>query len=341
MAISLIDRFQVDHGATVLVEVNTGQGASALTLARTGRGRITALALQLRGPRCHLALRLSTGTAKGNNAPDSCKVMPVCPPSGRLRRWVPTRQGGNRRAMLNLKDGLSPREIEAELIQYQERNSLPSSFSAWLLEDLARSKDGYLVYDFEPKHTAQSKDASMASATHFGTRKAAESSFGATSRAGRVLVQVVEADQEHHSLWRTISSVTKRLSALEDGIQRLRGAIQRISDPIDADEVESSEGEDAMADDARLAHEAQEILRAAAAGDGDIMYIRTMGRPGVTIQAGGRSLIPSDADARTVAFWIGGLEDLEACGYIRGTGSRGEMFEVTREGYKAADELSE
>ena len=46
---------------------------------------------------------------------------------------------------------------------------------------------------------------------------------------------------------------------------------------------------------------------------------------------------PDDADNRTIKRWIVGLEDLEAAGYIRPTGMRGECFVVTREGYAAAD----
>ena len=90
----------------------------------------------------------------------------------------------------------------------------------------------------------------------------------------------------------------------------------------------------------QLTREAKEILQAAAAdADGDIMYVRTMGRPGVHIQAGDKEMIPDDADNRTIQRWIGGLEDLEAAGYIRPTGTSGECFEVTREGYAAADRL--
>ena len=89
-----------------------------------------------------------------------------------------------------------------------------------------------------------------------------------------------------------------------------------------------------------MTREAKEILKAAAAGDGTIMYLQSMGDPGVAIQVETKSLIPDGADHRTAAFWIGGLEDLQGAGYIRGTGSNGDLFEVTREGYIAADSLS-
>ena len=59
---------------------------------------------------------------------------------------------------------------------------------------------------------------------------------------------------------------------------------------------------------------------------------------GTAIQAGDRAnVIPAGADERTVAFWIGGLEDLLRKGYIRQTAT--ECFEVTREGYVLAKQL--
>ena len=89
-----------------------------------------------------------------------------------------------------------------------------------------------------------------------------------------------------------------------------------------------------------MTREAKEILKAAVAGDGSIMYLRAMGHPGVAIQVETKNFIPDGANHKTVAFWIGGLEDLQEAGYIRETGSDGDLFEVTREGYIAADGLS-
>ena len=85
-----------------------------------------------------------------------------------------------------------------------------------------------------------------------------------------------------------------------------------------------------------LSVEAKHILREAVKGKRGIMYIRTMG--GESLQVNGQNLIPN-SDARTVAMWVAGLEDLQRLRYIKSTGSRGEIFEVTREGYLAADEL--
>ena len=87
-----------------------------------------------------------------------------------------------------------------------------------------------------------------------------------------------------------------------------------------------------------LSVEAKKLLKEAAAGDGTIMYIRYMG--GEVIETNGKAMIPN-ANPRTIARWKGGLEDLQRRGYIKDPGHKGEVFEVTREGYEAADELSD
>jgi len=87
-----------------------------------------------------------------------------------------------------------------------------------------------------------------------------------------------------------------------------------------------------------LSAEAKAILKTAAAGDGRIMHLRHMSGEG--IQAGGTSMIP-DENARTVARWVGGLEDLQRRRYIKDLGHKREIFEVTREGYEAVDEMTD
>ena len=88
---------------------------------------------------------------------------------------------------------------------------------------------------------------------------------------------------------------------------------------------------------AELSEEAKAILAAAAKGGGRIMHLKHMG--GEVIQAGGESLIPNN-DARTIARWVGGLEDLRRHRYITDLGHKGEVFQVTREGFEAADGLT-
>ena len=86
-----------------------------------------------------------------------------------------------------------------------------------------------------------------------------------------------------------------------------------------------------------LSVEAKAILVAAASGDGRILILRHQG--GQIIQTGGKQLIP-DVNARTIARWVGGIEDLQRRRYVTGVGHKGEVFEVTREGYEMADMIS-
>ena len=88
-----------------------------------------------------------------------------------------------------------------------------------------------------------------------------------------------------------------------------------------------------------LSQEAQEILKAAIAGDGSVMHLRHFGKPGISVQAGGKSLIPVGADNRTAMAWVAGVEELVERGCIRDTSGKGEVFEVTHEGYVVVDEL--
>jgi len=88
---------------------------------------------------------------------------------------------------------------------------------------------------------------------------------------------------------------------------------------------------------AELSDEAKAILVAAASGDGRILCLRHM--QGQIIQTSGKQLIP-DGDRRTAARWVGGLEDLQRRRYISDIGHKGEVFEVTREGYEMADILA-
>lgn len=85
-----------------------------------------------------------------------------------------------------------------------------------------------------------------------------------------------------------------------------------------------------------LSAEAKSILKTAVHAGGRIMHVRYSG--GEAIQVGTKSMIP-DGESRTVARWVGGLEDLQRRRYVKALGHKGEVLEVTREGYEAADEL--
>jgi len=83
-----------------------------------------------------------------------------------------------------------------------------------------------------------------------------------------------------------------------------------------------------------LSREAQELLRAAASTDGNIMHMRFLG--GEQIQAGRRAFI-EERDPRSVATWEGALGDLVNSGFVKPIGTKREMFNVTREGYEFYD----
>ena len=85
-----------------------------------------------------------------------------------------------------------------------------------------------------------------------------------------------------------------------------------------------------------MTEEAKTILCAAMKTDGVIMHTQTFG--GEYIQAGGKDVIP-DQDRRTLAYWKAGLEELISRQYIKDRGHKGEIYDVTRVGYKAADTL--
>jgi hypothetical protein len=64
-------------------------------------------------------------------------------------------------------------------------------------------------------------------------------------------------------------------------------------------------------------------------------FIR-VGFGGEQIQAEERSFIEEN-NPRSVAKWVGGLEELENLGFVQDRGNKGEVFQVTREGYEFYD----
>jgi hypothetical protein len=87
-----------------------------------------------------------------------------------------------------------------------------------------------------------------------------------------------------------------------------------------------------------LSAEAKMILKEAVDSDGDVVHSKSLN--GEQIFANGKSLIPND-EPKTIALWAGGLEDLIRCRCIKDRGHKGEIFEVTREGYDAANVMNE
>jgi hypothetical protein len=87
-----------------------------------------------------------------------------------------------------------------------------------------------------------------------------------------------------------------------------------------------------------LSAEAKMILKEAVDSDGHVVHSKSLN--GEQIFANGKSLIPND-EPKTIALWAGGLEDLIRCRCIKDRGHKGEIFEVTREGYDAANVMNE
>ena len=86
--------------------------------------------------------------------------------------------------------------------------------------------------------------------------------------------------------------------------------------------------------------ESKKLLMAAAEEDGHITCIRVQFSGGSTIGVHGRKdLVPTGADRRVLAMWIAAVDDLQAAGYIQPTNSQCTLYQVTREGYLALDEL--
>lgn len=87
-----------------------------------------------------------------------------------------------------------------------------------------------------------------------------------------------------------------------------------------------------------ISDDATELLIAAVQeGNGTIMSLRTMA--GLSVQTGSRQFAER-GDPRSEARWTRALEDLVAVTYIRDKGYKGEIYEVTADGYDAADALS-
>lgn len=124
-------------------------------------------------------------------------------------------------------------------------------------------------------------------------------------------------------------------------LQALREILRAL--PIECPSPEWRDGIDNVVRTAKtksttveLSDEAKLLLITAASGDGCISHVKYHG--GEQIQVGQQGMIPT-MDARTIALWVGGLEDLLRRRYIKDCGHKREMFELTREGFEAADEL--
>jgi hypothetical protein len=113
----------------------------------------------------------------------------------------------------------------------------------------------------------------------------------------------------------------------------LRSILVKSTGEISATSIDAPEPEQARS---RLSEEARVLLKAAASrDDGTIIKISVMG--GKFIQAGGQSF--GGERGRESARWEHALNELVNEGLAMARGNRGEIFELTHEGWGVADEL--
>ena len=81
------------------------------------------------------------------------------------------------------------------------------------------------------------------------------------------------------------------------------------------------------------------LLVYAAAGNGQIMRIQTLGSP-VQVSAAGKQFM-ADNSQRESARWVEALDNLISWGWVKAVGYKGQIYELTGTGYKKADWLKE
>ena len=70
---------------------------------------------------------------------------------------------------------------------------------------------------------------------------------------------------------------------------------------------------------------------------GQVLVVNTFG--GTHVQAN-QTRVNKPNDRRSEAKWVKAIEDLVGYGLLKDVGYKGEVFEITYDGYKAADELT-
>lgn len=89
--------------------------------------------------------------------------------------------------------------------------------------------------------------------------------------------------------------------------------------------------------DGVVSPEAAQLLKAASVSASGQIY-RLMFGGGTEIQANDQ-VFNTDMTARTIALWEGAIDELEQRGLVKATSTNREVFEVTRQGFSAADAL--
>ena len=136
-----------------------------------------------------------------------------------------------------------------------------------------------------------------------------------------LIVEYGDADEFRQKL-------TSQLQLILDQDEYL-GSILHESDPMLHDLNSMA------APDPPLSADAQDLLQAAARNDGQILALTKL--RGYILRAGGASF--GGDHGRDSARWEAALGELEERDYVRDRGYKGEVFELTRAGWEAADRL--
>jgi hypothetical protein len=89
---------------------------------------------------------------------------------------------------------------------------------------------------------------------------------------------------------------------------------------------------------AALSSEAQALLREAARDPGGLVLFERYGA-GVDLHTNGVSLLTDRSDHRVLVAWESAVQELVDRGLLVMRGDRGEVFEITRDGYDVAARL--
>jgi hypothetical protein len=87
-----------------------------------------------------------------------------------------------------------------------------------------------------------------------------------------------------------------------------------------------------------LSDEAKTILQKTAQDPGGLILFERFGA-GVDLHTNGESLLTSKEDHRALASWESALQELVSDGLLTTEDDRGEVFEITKQGYDAAKRL--
>jgi hypothetical protein len=106
---------------------------------------------------------------------------------------------------------------------------------------------------------------------------------------------------------------------------------QHIVSPVDRVIAEAAKKIPALSDEAKTL-----LIEASLDRSGHILHARFM--DGVALQTNGKQLI-TDKNPRSIAAWEGAVDELAHLGLIKGLGHKGQIYQVTREGYDVAELL--